>query len=209
MGNVIITEVIVKKIPSIFHRKERSSLVDQTQVNPDCQWVFEQSQVCITVKRDGTPVRYWNGGGWHQRRTLASKNGEPLVAPVDFMPVQDTPTYDDESKKMEWPGWVPLDTQYEGILQEALRLSVPLYHGCTYELCGPKVNGNPERLSVHQLFSHGVEEVGMTVPLTPQRLIETVQGLSHEGVVVYELIGLRRMAKLKRRDLGLAWPLPQ
>lgn len=205
----------MKKIPSIFQRLERSSLVNVDNVMPECTWVFEENaQMLITVKHDGTPVRYKNGV-FQQRRTLKSKldpGTEGIPQPKDFELCQVGPTFDDESKQWEWPGWVPLETQFKALVDEAVVSRGGMKSeedNYTFELCGPKINGNPEGWDTHHLFIHGdqvvqcVEQGTLTVPL----LLSLIKSLPYEGVVIYEGCGEMRMAKLKRRDLGLSWPI--
>jgi len=79
----------------------------------------------------------------------------------------------------------------------------------TYELCGPKINGNPERLERHDLFSHDRAEVEQTlsnVPLVGGGLFERIKFYMTRSVASYGWEGIvwhhpdGRMAKLKVRD---------
>lgn len=208
----------MRKIPSIFVRHERSSLVDTDKINKGCEWVFENSDIkFITVKHDGTPVR-WKDGTWFQRRTCKSRldpGQEPFIHPADFEPCQPAPAYDDENKQWEWPGWVSLEAQYKKLVDEAIASRGGMKDeesGMTFELCGPKINGNPEHLSGHVLFIHASEVVALRqdIPWTGTTLMKLVTDLPHEGVVIYSgqaVDGAMQCAKLKRRDLGLIWPL--
>ena len=70
----------------------------------------------------------------------------------------------------------------------------------TYELIGPKINGNPEALEKHALVRHGLN---LEVPLhgtnpTPETLIGICRDYGWEGVVWHHPDG--HMAKLKVRD---------
>jgi hypothetical protein len=66
----------------------------------------------------------------------------------------------------------------------------------TYELCGPKVNGNPERVGRHILAPHGL----MPVEDAPRDFDGLAAYLARfdGGIVWHHPDG--RMAKLKRRD---------
>ncbi len=73
----------------------------------------------------------------------------------------------------------------------------------TFELIGPKINGNPEGVTSHQLARHGLQHlagIGTTVPEIKAyvRWLAFTEGI--EGVVWHHPDG--RMAKLKARDLG-------
>lgn len=207
----------MKKIPSVFQRLERSSLVNTANVTPECAWVFLHNEhLLLTIKRDGTPVR-WINECWLQRRTLKSKldpGMEGIVKPLDFSPCQPYPGYDDESKQWEWPGWVPLETQFKALVDEAVgnrgRMKAE-EDGQTFELCGPKVNGNPEGLTIHHLYTHGGEPIlfnpSSARPHSAEELVAVVTAIQNEGLVIYEGCGQMRMAKVKRRDFGLDWPI--
>lgn len=209
----------MRKIPSLYVRLERSSLVDTDKVTPGCGWVFQpQTHLFISIKRDGTPVLY-REGLWYQRRSLKSKldpGNEGIPKPVDFTPCQPAPGYDDESKQWEWPGWVPLENQFKKLVDEAVISRGGMKEvedGFTFELCGPKINANPEGLDTHHLFIHASEIVMTTAqdtPLTTTYLMQVVKTIKHEGVVIYSgniVDGAMQCAKLKKRDLGLDWPV--
>jgi hypothetical protein len=76
----------------------------------------------------------------------------------------------------------------------------------TYELCGPKINGNPEGYGSHTLIRHADAQVLPLLSPEYDRLAEwfaqgTERGLpmaKWEGVVWHHPDG--RMAKVKRRD---------
>lgn len=207
----------MRKIPSLFVRLERSSLVDTGRITPECAWVFDGDPLkihFITIKRDGTPVR-WKDGAWSQRRTLKSRldpGADGIPTPANFVPCQPLPGYDDESQQWEWPGWVPIEHQYAKLLNEAVVSRGGMKDnedGLTFELCGPKINGNPEGWDTHHIFSHGDQVVQLAEKgaLTVTLLCALIKSLPYEGVVIYEGYGNMRMAKLKRRDLGLEWPI--
>jgi hypothetical protein len=74
----------------------------------------------------------------------------------------------------------------------------------TYELIGPKINGNPEGEESHVLREHEFAE-GCFVPvLTCEGIREQVRALAAtdgcEGVVFHHPDG--RMAKIKARDFA-------
>ena len=73
----------------------------------------------------------------------------------------------------------------------------------TYELIGPKVQGNPEGSETHALVSHG--DLKLILDPQPPRdfdgLRAWMEGQNIEGIVWHHSDG--RMAKLKLRDFGL------
>jgi hypothetical protein len=79
-------------------------------------------------------------------------------------------------------------------------------HG-TYELIGPKVNGNPEREEVHTLIKHEFAEPVFVGPpgaysfdLLAKEVMHLREAYGAEGVVWHHPDG--RMAKLKARDFA-------
>ncbi|GAG08344.1 unnamed protein product [marine sediment metagenome] len=75
----------------------------------------------------------------------------------------------------------------------------------TYELVGPKVQKNPYGLERHELWRHGSKEL-----VKAQFYLEFLWEFFEiqdpvEGIVWHHPDG--RMAKIKRRDFGLPWPV--
>jgi hypothetical protein len=195
----------MKKIPSFFIRKTGSSLANVECVNAECSWVLDANvPMRVTVKRDGTPMLLMDRQ-WYQRRVIKTGNGGVIERPDGFHPAQPAAGYDQENGQWEWPGWVPLSAQYKPYLEEAGYADISVEG--TYELCGPKINGNPERLKKHTLFWHGSEEISLSPLLTRSKdlVIDIVKLTRHEGVVLYANDG--RMAKARRREFGFDWPI--
>jgi len=76
----------------------------------------------------------------------------------------------------------------------------------TYELVGPKVNGNPYDLDAHFLIPHGQTVFAEE----PERTFSAIRAFLElrpeiEGIVYHDR-RTGRMAKVKRRDFGLPWP---
>jgi hypothetical protein len=75
----------------------------------------------------------------------------------------------------------------------------------TYELVGPRINGNKEGFPRHILMPHGGVVI-LNVPTEFDRLREWLSIQTLEGVVWHHP-GDGRMAKIKRRDFGFTWPV--
>jgi len=73
----------------------------------------------------------------------------------------------------------------------------------TYELCGDKINGNPERISGHQLIKHGSEIVHLT-SLDFDYLKEFLSDAKNdiEGIVFHHRSD-GRMCKIRKRDFEI------
>jgi hypothetical protein len=181
----------VKKIPTMFERDwdgDRSRVIDKP--HPDCGWVFAGEGIA-TRKYDGTSCLL-RDGKIYKRREI--KQG--AFVPPDFEAV----TYDEETGKTV--GWVPVGDGPDDRWHREAFEDARGYSDGTFELLGPKVQGNVEWRSKHVLQPHSMAR---TYPLAPR----TFEGLrawfeEHrdiEGLVFHHEDG--RMAKIKLRDFGI------
>ena len=187
----------MKKIPSLFkrdHSVEPAVLTEE--VTPGCEWVLA-SEGTATRKWDGTAYLRTPSGKWWQR--YDAKHGK--TPPPDFMPAQPTP----DEVTGHWPGWVPArpDKRFD----EAFNLlpNWAAYDGskATFELVGPKVNGNPENAPTHLLIPHGIH----TLPESPRTFLALQDFLKHhdiEGIVWWRDRNDPDCdkVKLKKKDFG-------
>lgn len=190
----------MKKIPTLFKRNPEDMSKVTDEVHPDCQWVLDGEGVA-TRKYDGTCVMLDEDRKWWARREV--KPGK--TPPADFVHLNT----DENTGKMM--GWVPMSPQgFLHPLLDALGIkdtdpaaiteaSLAKEPG-TYELCGPKINGNPEGFDTHVLVRHSdaeVLKVGEYLD-NPEDIAILVKNLTWEGIVWHHPDG--RMAKLKVRD---------
>lgn len=174
------------KIPTLFVRNpERMSEV-LPDLNPGCEWVVGEGQA--TQKMDGTATMIDGDGGVWKRRTL--KRGD--AAPPRFVLC----SHDQNTGKRF--GWVPVEKEDRWHM-EALSDLLVRREG-TYELIGPKIQGNPEGEAVHRLVAHSARPLS-GVPTDFDDLRRWLAGKDIEGVVWHHPDG--RMAKIKLRDFGL------
>lgn len=73
----------------------------------------------------------------------------------------------------------------------------------TYELCGPKIGANAERLEALTFFRHGSELAGEDLVRTHAAIGRWLEAHDHEGIVFHHPNG--QMAKIRRADYGLPW----
>jgi hypothetical protein len=167
-------------------------------VTEGCEWVLAGEGVA-TRKFDGACAMVLGGVLW-KRREL--KDGQ--VVPDDFVQV------DHDERTLKRFGWVrvdpvePEDRWFRDAVRPHLVGSCGLPDG-TYELVGPKVNGNPERFESHRLIRHGMTMVMTTVsaiPLHFEGLRAFMADVEHEGIVWWRdpCDPHCDKAKLKRRD---------
>ena len=191
----------MKKIPCLFKR----DFTDQknprilNEVTPGCEWVLE-GEGTASQKFDGTAIAVIDGKLYKRYDVKRGK-----TVPADSIPCQEP-----DSITGHWPHWVPVDFSnpadkfiargFNRASGEDENANVP---DGTYELVGPKVNGNPEKLEEHMLMPHGCVE--LNPPRTFEGLKGYLSGLNMEGIVFKHPDG--RMCKIRRNDFGFAWPI--
>lgn len=187
----------MRKIPTLFKRDPDDMRHLLPEVTAGCEWVFAGEGVA-TRKYDGTCCMF-DGVDWWARREV--KPGKQ--SPANFRAIE---TDESTGKTV---GWEPMrQSAFARWLADAIDDEMPHDNEPgTYELCGPKVNGNPERFEGHRIVSHdGAER--LDVPDLREVLavpaMDVLKGflLDHrfEGIVWHHPDG--RMAKLKRRDFS-------
>lgn len=187
----------MRKIISLFQRNYDGDHLVRNEVVPGAEWVIAGEGIA-TRKWDGTCCLIRDGKLY--KRYDAKRGKTP---PPDFEPAQD---YDEVTGHM--PGWVPvgdgpedrwhreaMDPNRDGICS----LDRDSRDG-TYELCGPKIQGNPEGFSSHVLIQHGYQRCP-DCPRSFDELRGYFETLSIEGIVWHRPDG--RMVKIKAKDFGI------
>lgn len=178
----------MKKIPTLFERDwdgDRSRVVDKVA------FVLPEGAI-PTVKRDGTACLV-RGGVLYKR--YDAKPGR--VPPAGFEPCQEC-----DEQTGHQPGWVPVG---DGPEDKVFRIEeIPNEDG-TYELCGPKVQGNPEGYQEHYFIRHGAEMIAGNIPTDFAGLRGWLKDSPWEGIVWWW--NGEPVCKIKRRDFGYAWPV--
>ena len=185
----------MKKIISLFERDYDSrhrTVFDQ--VVEGAEWV---------QNGEGTPTRKYDGtcclirDGKLYRRYEVKRGKSP---PEGFEPATDV---DPNTGKQQ--GWLAVgDGQQDRWHNEAFATGVnhaglPLSDG-TYELCGPKIQGNPEGFESHVLVRHGVDML-VNAPTQFEELKCYLADHDIEGIVWHHPDG--RMVKIKGKDFGI------
>lgn len=177
----------MRKIPTVFVRDpETNRRHVKNEVTPGCEWVLG-GEGTATRKYDGTCVM-WDGTVWWARREVKAGK-EP---PANFREIE----HDETTGKTV--GWEPADQSgFAKYLTEAV--GDHDWEPRTYELCGPKINGDPEKQERHVLIPHG-DLVLDNAPRDFDALAAYLRIHSFEGIVWHHPDG--RMAKLKKRDFA-------
>lgn len=176
----------MKKIISLFARNYETDRLVRDELVPGAEWVA-RGEGSATRKFDGTACMI--RGGRLYKRYDAKKGKQP---PQDFEPADEP-----DPITGHWPGWLLVgDGPDDKWHREA---PANLLDG-TYELCGPRVQGNPERFDTHMLVPHGAELLS-DCPRTYDGVREYLRTHAIEGIVWHHPDG--RMVKIKAKDFGL------
>jgi hypothetical protein len=178
----------MRKIISLFQRNYEGNRLVRDEVVPGAEWVIAGEGI-PTRKMDGTCCLVRNGELF--KRYDAKKGKTP---PINFEPAHD---YDEITGHM--PGWVPVGNGPEDRWHREAFAGPKLADG-TYELCGPKIQGNPERFDIHVLLPHGDERLSPDTPRSFDKLRDYFAGCDIEGIVWHHPDG--RMVKIKKKDFG-------
>jgi hypothetical protein len=191
----------MKKIKCLFKRDPETGLVAD-EVSEDAEWVFNGEGIA-TRKFDGTCCMIKDGKFY---KRYDAKHGK--VPPENFIPAQEP-----DSETGHWPGWVPVSEEspqdryhMEAFARGNQTAKAFLDPGgmCddTYELCGPKINGNPERLVTHELVQHGINTFPiMHHPKSIDEIKEFLRDRNIEGIVWHHKDD-DRMVKIRQKDFG-------
>jgi len=183
----------MKKIISLFQRNYDTDHLVRNEVVPGAEWVLAGEGIG-TRKWDGTCCLYKDGKLF---KRYDAKQGK--TPPAGFIPAQNP-----DPKTGHWPGWLAIgDGPEDQWFREGLG-SVrpePIADG-TYELVGPKVNGNPEGYARHVLIRHGWGDETLDDLKTLKRDFDSIRDYlaNHriEGIVWHHPDG--RMVKIKTKD---------
>lgn len=176
----------MKKIPTIFKRNPENMRELLDEHHPDCEWVFNGKGIA-TRKYDGTCCRVAAGKLWKRREIKRGK-----LEPDNFI------LADKDEVTGKTVGWVPVEKEDKWHIEA---FGDGAISNGTYELCGPKINGNPEGLDRHILIPHAAAEVYLDAPRDPINLRLFLMTHDIEGLVFHHPDG--RMAKIKKRDFGI------
>lgn len=184
----------MKKIPSVFKRNYEVDRLCRDEVVEGCEWVLAGEGVA-TIKWDGTACLIQDGRLY--KRYDAKQGRTP---PDGFLPCEEAP----DPVTGHWPGWLPVgDGPEDQWHREAWKSTEGMPDG-TYELIGPKVQGNPCGETRHFLLRHD-SSIWRDCPRSYEGLRDLLACICQEGIVFHHPDG--RMAKVKRRDFGLRWPI--
>lgn len=189
----------MKKIPSLFKRDYEGNRQVYNEVVSGCEWVIK-GEGTPTVKIDGTCCKVQDGVLYkrydRKRHKKGKLKGQYKAAPDGWIAAEESPN----EHTGHWPGWLPVGDGPEDKYHRKA-FTGPLPNG-TYELVGPKVQGNPYRLPVNCLVPHGMSVIKKN-PRTFEDIKNYLETAGEEGIVWHHADG--RMCKIKAKDFGIDW----
>lgn len=181
----------MKKLKTLFKKDPNNLGKVINEINPSNNWVFTD-QAIATRKFDGTSCAIINGDLF---KRFDLKPGRQL--PENTIACQDADSVtghhphwvkcerSDKSNKWHFEGFDKLEIKSEG----------------TFELCGPKVQGNPENLERHELIKHGAEKLEIK-ELSFEGIKRFLTENDIEGIVFHHKSS-EMMCKVRKKDFEI------
>ena len=182
----------MKKISTLFKKDPNDLGRVINEVNPENEWVFIDG--IPTRKFDGTSVAIINGAIY---KRYDVKHGRKI--PDGAIACQEADLITGHH-----PHWLACDRNKKEDVYffEAYDKHEKWFDG-TYELCGKKIQGNPEKINGHSLIRHGEYKLS----LEDDSFAYLKEYLSNpendiEGIVFHHKTD-GRMCKLRKSDFGV------
>lgn len=180
----------MKKITTLFKKDPNDLGRVINEIHPDNEWIFDPG-VKATRKFDGSACAIIDGQ-LYKRYDVKKGRQVPQFA---------IPCQDPDPITGHWPHWLlcSYDKPEDKYFLEAFDRMAVKEDG-TYELCGPKIQGNPEKLDLHTLIRHGKHEIEiMRIDWLALHLV--LEYMDIEGIVFHHPDG--RMCKIRKSDFGM------
>lgn len=181
----------MKKISTLFKKDPNDLSRVINEIDPQNEWVFDPG-VKATRKFDGSACAIINGRLYKRYDVKRCRQ-----VPEGAIPCQDP-----DPITGHWPHWLMCD---RGKPED--KFFIEAFHNLeykvdgTYELCGPKVQGNPECFSGRILVPHGQELVAIPDEKTFNDIRSYLTVRDIEGIVFHHPDG--RMCKIRKSDFGI------
>ena len=180
----------MQKIVSLFQRNYGGDRLVRNELTEGAEWVANGEGVA-TRKYDGTCCMIRNGKLYKRYEVKRGK-----TPPSEFQAANEVDCHTGKQQ-----GWLPVgDGNEDRWHREAFGELTSKLDG-TYELMGPKIQGNPEGYRTHVLVSHAEASVLEGCLRSHAELRDYLSENPIEGVVWHHEDG--RMVKIKGKDFGI------
>jgi len=190
----------MKKLSTLFKKdiNDLGRVIDE--VNPENEWVFEYG--IPTQKYDGTSCAIINGELYKRYDAkINKKTGKYKPIPEGSISCQEP-----DPITGHHPHWVKCDRNnnadkyhFEGF--DNLKVPYSMLNG-TYELCGPKIQGNPEKFVNHNLVPHGQNILCDVEAISYDNIKDYLTNNDIEGIVFHNIKD-DKMCKIRKSDFGI------
>lgn len=193
----------MKKITTLFKKDPENLGLVINEINPENEWALKY----------GKPSRKWDGTACaiikdelYKRydSKINKKTGKRKPLPEGAIPCQEPDVITGH-----WPHWVKCDRNNPGDKYhfEAFdRFLEDDGYDCegTYELCGEKIQGNPEKIRGHVLIAHGTQSLKGQFETSFDGIKEYLSDPKNdiEGIV-FDHFWDDRMCKIRKSDFGI------
>ena len=186
----------MKKMSTFFAKNPNNLGRVINEVPPENDWVYEFG--IPTRKFDGTSCAIIEGELYRRYDAKINKRtGKRKEIPEGAIPCQEADPHG------SFPHWVKCDrkdTKSKYHFQ-AFDLLENKENG-TYELCGEKVQGNPEKIKGHELIKHG-SVILKLFRLDFEGIRDFLKSENMEGIVFHHKFMNDKKCKIRKSDFGL------
>ena len=182
----------MRKIISLFQRNYDGDRLVRDEIVPGAEWVGQGDGVA-TRKMDGTCCLVKDGKLY--KRYEVKPGGTP---PEGFVPANGI---DENTGKQQ--GWLEVTgkSDEKWHIEAWQHKTSQAFPDGTYELLGPKIQGNPENIGMHVLIKHSEATQLEDCPRDFEGIKDYLNFNDIEGIVWHHPDG--RMVKIKTKDFGL------
>lgn len=189
----------MKKLKTLFIKDPQNLGRVINQVNPDNSWVFTDG--IPTQKFDGTSCAIINGKLYKRYDAKIDKNTGKYKRSIPDGAISCQPA---DKLSGHHPHWVLCnrDNNADRYHFEGFDALTNKQDG-TYELCGPKVQGNPEAVNQHRLVKHGTKVLDITnFSFESLKAYLSSDENDLEGIVFHHK-NSDQMCKIRKSDFGI------
>lgn len=181
----------MKKLKTVFKKDPNNLGRVINEINTIHNWVFTD-QAIATRKFDGTSCAIIDGELF---KRFDLKPGRQL--PKNAIACQDA-----DAITGHHPHWVKCDRSDKGNKWHFKAFdALEVKSDGTFELCGPKIQGNPEKLEQHELIKHGAEKLEIK-ELSFEGIKQFLTENDIEGIVFHHKTN-EMMCKIRKSDFGI------
>lgn len=195
----------MKKMSTLF-KKDPSDLgrvIDEPNI--ENKWVFD-GEAIATRKFDGTACAVIDGELYkrYDVKLFKRKRGKIIKFTEEQIkskiPQGAIECQEPDKITGHWPHWVKCDSK-NPMDKYHIEAFVGYFVDGTYELCGEKLQGNPEKVQGHRLIRHG-SEVYEIKDFSFDGIKSFLESVDCEGIVFHHKND-ERMCKIRKGDFGI------